>query len=191
MECEFVGFLFNCMLPDTLHRMILLDLDTPIVAWVFINLVTGVGVGILFTAMLFGVMSAAEEKDVAFAVSIFAFARAFGQTTGVAIGGVIFQNQLSKKITSYPNISASAAQVVADSSAFAERLGRMADGVEKTNYMQSYADALKVVWATLCALAGVALLLSLLVRHHSMDRKHETRQEFVEHKKKEETIVGA
>jgi len=99
----------------------------------------------LFTAMLFGVMSAAKEKDVAFAVSIFAFARSFGQTAGVAIRGVIFQNELSKKIKSYPSIAANAAIVLSNSSAFAETLRSMDEGVDKTSYMQSFADALKVV----------------------------------------------
>jgi hypothetical protein len=43
----------------------------------------------LFPAMAIATQAAAQSKDAAYASTVFSFLRAFGQTLGVAIGGVI------------------------------------------------------------------------------------------------------
>jgi hypothetical protein len=69
--------------------LIYLKPDTKTVAWIFLNLVGGIGTGMLFPAMAIATQAATSSKDAAYATTIFSFLRAFGQTLGVAIGGVI------------------------------------------------------------------------------------------------------
>lgn len=69
--------------------MLLLKVDTSTPAWIFINLVPGIGTGVLFSAMAITVQASASNEDQAHAVTSFALFRALGQTVGVAVGGTM------------------------------------------------------------------------------------------------------
>ncbi|MCJ1459082.1 hypothetical protein MMC28_009459 [Mycoblastus sanguinarius] len=159
----------------------LLDVNTSTVAWIFLNLVSGVGMGILFPAMGFAIQAATDnQKDLAFAVALFSFFRAFGQAIGVAIGGTIFQNQMKQKLLSYPLLAPQATAYSADASALVQIIKGMAQGEARQQLVQAYADSLKTVWAVMCGFAGVALLVSFLTRGYDLDRALETEQGFQE-----------
>ena len=157
----------------------LLDVKTSIPAWIFINLIPGIGTGMLFPSTMFGVQAATPGKDIPAAVSLFTFSRAFGQTIGVAIGGVIFQNQVKKKILSHVLIAGNATEWAADASALVDIIDAMVEGPARDQLVQSYADALKVVWAVMCGLAFVGLVSSVLTQHFTLDRPLETDQGMV------------
>lgn len=59
--------------------------------WYFI--IMGVGCGILFPGLLMCAQVSQQDEDVCIATNTFTFLRSLGQTFGVAIGGLIFQNQ--------------------------------------------------------------------------------------------------
>ena len=49
----------------------------------------------------------------------------------------------------------------------------------KTDLVQSYADALRVIWAVMCALSGVALIASLWTEGIDLNRELETDHGFM------------
>jgi hypothetical protein len=53
---------------------------------------------VLFSAQGFATQASASNGDLPFAGVMYSFFRAFGQTLGIAISGVIFQNVFKKKI---------------------------------------------------------------------------------------------
>lgn len=161
----------------------LMDVDTPVVSWIFLNLVVGIGMGILFPAMAFAVQASTKNEDLAFAVAMFSFLRAFGQAVGVAVGGTVFQNQVRKKLLVYPLLASKAEEYSRDSSSLVQIIKQMPEGLEKMQLRQSYADALKIVWVTMCAMSAVALILSLWTKEHDLNRPLETEQGFREEKK--------
>lgn len=161
----------------------LMDVDTPVVSWVFLNLVVGIGMGLLFPAMAFAVQASTKNEDLAFAVAMFSFFRAFGQAIGVAVGGTVFQNQVRKKLLSYPLLASKAEEYSRDSSGLVQIIKQMPEGLEKMQLKQSYAEALKIVWVTMCALSAVALVLSLWTKGYDLNRPLETEQGFREEKK--------
>ena len=57
----------------------LLDVNTTTPAWIFLNLVVGLGTGMLFPSMMFAIQASSTNADLAFAVAMFSFFRAFGQ----------------------------------------------------------------------------------------------------------------
>ncbi|KAF5872773.1 putative mfs multidrug protein [Botrytis fragariae] len=63
----------------------LLDVGTPVVAWVFLMLGSGIGMGLLYPAMSLAIQASAPQEDAATAAGLFTFFRALGQTVGVAI----------------------------------------------------------------------------------------------------------
>ena len=156
----------------------LLDVNTTTVQWVFLNLVSGLGMGVLFPSMAFSIQAATTNKDLAFAVALFTFFRAFGQALGVAVGGVIFQNELEKKLLTYPLLAPMAGVYSSDASGLVQIIKTMQHGLARTQLIQSYADSLKYVWIVMCILAGLALLSSFFIEGFELDRALETEQGF-------------
>ncbi|KAI4112307.1 MAG: hypothetical protein LQ338_008326, partial [Usnochroma carphineum] len=86
----------------------LLKPTTSTLGWIFLMLVSGVGIGLLFPAMALAIQASVPPKNIAIAAAMFTFFRCFGQTVGVAMGGVIFQNRMASNLSGYPELSASA-----------------------------------------------------------------------------------
>lgn len=166
-----------------LGLLTLLKVDTSTPAWIFLNLVSGLGTGVLFSAMSLAVQAASTNENMDYAVTLFSFFRGFGQTVGVAIGGTIFQNQMKKEILKRAIIAENATQWAQDASALVAILKAMPDGPAKLALQEAYVDANKMIWIVICALAGVAFLASLLTEALPLDRVLETEQSFKDKKK--------
>jgi len=180
----------------------LLDVHTTTVCWIFLNLVSGFGTGMLFSGMAFGIQASATNRDLAFAVAMFSFFRAFGQAIGVAVGGTVFQNTMKKKLLAYPALAPKAEEYSRDAASLVQIIkgfstaGAAASGehvgneVVRAQLVQAYADSLKVVWVTMCGLAAVALVASAATKGLDLNRPLETEQGFWEHEGEKEKGGG-
>ncbi|PSN69750.1 MFS general substrate transporter [Corynespora cassiicola Philippines] len=166
--------------------LVLLQTHTTTVEWVFLNLVGGVGTGMLFPAMALTVQAAATSQDQAYAANMFSFLRAFGQTLGVAIGGVIFQNQMKKKMLTYPLLADMAGEYSKDAAGLVQVIKAMPAGEMKDQLKDSYADALKYIWIVMAAFSAVALVASAATKAYPLDRALETEQGFKEKRKSQD-----
>lgn len=162
--------------------LIYLHQSTNIPSWIFLSLVAGTGLGILFSAQGFAAQASASNADLPFAGALYSFFRAFGQTLGVAISGVIFQNTFKRKIidTAYSKFADSWSR---DSSSFVQVVKAWSDireeGVMKEAVIQVYIKSLRIVWCVMCVLARAAFIASLVwTREISLDRELETEQGF-------------
>ena len=146
-----------------LGLLILLDTDTKLYQWILICLVSGVGLGILLPGLLFQLQAASNNEDMAFAVAAFIFFRSMGQALGLAIGSVIFQNEMARRLLRYPRFAAE--QLARDATALVEVIRKMPDGtVEKNELRQAYAQSFHMVWIVMCALSGGCLVLTWWVK---------------------------
>ncbi|GME22365.1 putative mfs multidrug transporter [Neofusicoccum parvum] len=169
-----------------LGLLIYLDVDTPIVSWIFLNLVSGIGTGILFPSMSMAVQAASSAEDQSSAVTMFAFLRALGQTLGVAIGGVIFQNQIKKKLMTFPLLAPNATALSKDASGLVEIIKAMPAGEQREQLKVAYVFGLRRVWIVMCALAAVALVASFFVDGLPLDQALKTDQGFQHEEKVED-----
>ncbi|OAX78835.1 hypothetical protein ACJ72_06853 [Emergomyces africanus] len=160
-----------------------LDVDTSIAAWIFLLLPAGVGLGLLFPALGFAIQASARPGHMAIAVAMFSFFRAFGQAIGVAVGGVIFQNEMRKNLLRYPEFASTAATLSKDAAGLVQVVLAMDDGPEKRHLKEAYTDSLRIVWAVCCALVGFAGLLSLLTESYSLTMVIDSNQTIRESKK--------
>lgn len=156
--------------------LVIQDVHTSTVAWVWFNIIIGIGFGILFPALMYPVQAATSNKNIAFAVGIFGAMRVIGETVGIAIAGTIFQNQLRTNLLGYPSLAGDAQKYSVDAQGLVPIIKAMAEGPVKEDLLQAYTDALKVVWGVMCALAGVAGFLSLGTKGLSLDRRLKTDQ---------------
>ncbi|KAI5799774.1 major facilitator superfamily domain-containing protein [Pyronema domesticum] len=159
--------------------MYLLDVHTPTVRWIFIDLVAGLGTGMLFPSMAFAIQASASNEDTAIAVAMFSFLRAFGQSFGVAIGGIIFQNALVREFGKHEVLKGLGTQ---DAVALVQLIKALPHGLLRQTLVQTYADALKILWATMTTFAGVGLFVSMGTKGLSLDRALVTDQGIREEK---------
>jgi MFS family permease len=63
----------------------LLDVETTVVEWIFLLLIGGIGIGLLFPGMNLSIQASVPNEDIAVAAGLFTFFRAAGQSVGVAV----------------------------------------------------------------------------------------------------------
>lgn len=153
-----------------------LDVETSIPAWIFINIVPGIGLGLLFPSLGFAIQASATNDTLAIAVGMFSFFRAMGQAVGVAIGGVVFQNRMYHNLLQYPSLAPMASAYSQDAAGLVEVIKGMSDGPEKLGLRTVYTDSLRIVYAVSCVVCGVALALSLLTESYDLNRALESNQ---------------
>ncbi|TVY88119.1 Efflux pump, partial [Lachnellula willkommii] len=158
--------------------LILLEPGTSIPAWVFLNFAVSIGTGMLFPAMGLAIQAAGRPEDAGHAAAFYSFTRVFGQSIGVAIGGVIFQNQIKQKLLSYEALAPLAQQYSKDATALISIIKGMAEGTDKTNLIKAYSDSLSTIWMVMTALSGVSFVASLWTKGFSLTQEHNTKQGF-------------
>jgi len=163
--------------------LFLLDVETTITQWVFINIPVSIGTGMLFPAMTLGIQAASRQEDAGHSVAFYAFTRVFGQALGVAVGGVAFQNEIRRRLSSYALLAPKAEEWSRDATALVSIIKHMEDGVMKTQLKEAYADGLRIIWLIMLVLAAVAGLASLWTQKFSLDQEMKTKQGFKEQQK--------
>ncbi|UKZ93433.1 uncharacterized protein TrAFT101_008347 [Trichoderma asperellum] len=154
-----------------LGLLCILKPGTSIPGWIFLNLVSGIGLGFLFPSVATAIQAATAPENVPMALALFSFFRSLGQAVGVAIGGVVFQNRMVANLLKYPNLAANATAYGADAAGLVDIIKAMPDGQDKHDIKVAFVDSLRIVWAVCCALAGVGLLLSLLVQKYDINQE--------------------
>jgi hypothetical protein len=159
-----------------LGLMCIIKRDTSVVGWVFLNIVPGLGLGSLFPSIGYAVQASADPRNLSIAVAMFSFFRALGQAIGVAVGGVVFQNQMHKNLLKYDSLAPMASAYSKDAAGLVQVIKAMPDGMDKNNLKDAYTDSLRIVWIVCCAISAVALAFSLLTEEYDLDRALETDQ---------------
>lgn len=163
--------------------LLLLEPDSSLPQWIFLNFPVSVGTGILFPAMGLGIQAACRPADSGHAAAFFSFLRVFGQAIGVAISGVAFQNQLYKTLASLPEFAGLATQYSQDATLLVQVIQAMQDGPSKQSLVQAYSDSLHVIWLLMTIIGGIAFVLSWFTKEFTLQQIHETRQGYSEDEK--------
>lgn len=150
--------------------MYLLSADASTAKWVCLNLVPGVGIGMVLPSVALAVQASATAENLAIAVAMSTFFRGFGQSIGVAIGGVIFQNRMKSNLLMYPELRSVADKYSGEAASAVQMIRAMEDSPMKDDLRDAYANSLKVVWAFCCGISGLTFLISLFTKSYSLNR---------------------
>lgn len=156
--------------------MMRLDLNTTIPQWIFTTCLPGIGIGMLMPVMRLAIQAGAKDEDVAHAAAMVMTSRTLGMSLSLAILGVIFQNAFQHKLeaSSFSRQTEGLAQNVLGVVEVIKLLPN--DSHDKLVLRQVFADSLKIIWATLIAFNGVALISSFFTEELSLDRILNTEQ---------------
>jgi len=158
--------------------LILLGPNTSIAGWVFLNVCVSIGTGMLFPAMALAIQASARPQDAAHSVAFYSFIRVFGQSLGVALGGVIFQNRIKENLLSYPLLAPMAGAYSQDATALVSIIKSTEHGLPRTQLIQAYADSLQTVWIVMTALSAAGLVASSFTKGYTLNQEHKTLQGF-------------
>ncbi|CZR64622.1 related to MFS multidrug transporter [Phialocephala subalpina] len=159
--------------------LILLDVHTTTPTWIGINIIVGLGTGMLFSGMAFSIQAAATAfgQDSALAIAMFSFFRSLGATVGIAASGALFQAEMKRKLLSFPALAAQAMQYTNDAVELAVAIKTLPPGgEERSGITQAYSDGLKRVWLGMCIMAALGTCTCFFAKEYSLDVQHNSEQ---------------
>lgn len=127
-------------------------------------LLYGVGAGFVFIVVLVGVQNRVAHEDLGIATSAINFFRSLGNTLGTAIFGAIFIAQLDKQLLRLAPGSGLSADTLSDSP---EQI-RQFEPVLRDGVIQSFTNALHIVFLLTVPFCVIAFVLSWFVPEHPL-----------------------
>ncbi|KAE8372865.1 major facilitator superfamily domain-containing protein [Aspergillus bertholletiae] len=144
--------------------------DTSTLGCVFLMLIPGLGLGILFPGVIVAVQASATPGQLPIAVAMCSFFRSFGQSIGVAIGGAVFQNRMRANILTYPALASHADDYSKNAAEVVHIVRECPDAMMKRDLQIAYSDSLRTVWAVCCAVLGCSMFLSAFTQEYDLNR---------------------
>lgn len=144
---------------------ILLHVHLTKAAWIAACMVFGLGNGMVLSSLNFGIQAVVRAEDAGRAASMYAFLRTLGMALGVATGGTVFQNLMSAKLAAL----GLSTEIARDAESFVAVLKTLAVS-QRVGAIEAYVHGIRGVFVFLTAVSGAALLASLSIKRHSMDK---------------------
>jgi len=145
----------------------MLDENTPVYAWVLIEMVCGLGLGGNFQNMLIALQATIQKADIAVATATFSFIVLLGTTLGIAIGGTVFQNQMTSLAGDLPDTPQVSAFTGDGAGAAIEMIQDLPENL-RAIVVSNYAQSMRMVWIVLCVFAGAGFLTSFAIGTHEL-----------------------
>ncbi|KAF2099034.1 putative MFS transporter [Rhizodiscina lignyota] len=173
LELIYVG-LFLLTLGGGLY--ILFDAHASLAKIIIIEIVAGIGGGLLFEPPLIALQAMVRQDEVATATGTLGFIRNLACSLGVVIGGVIFQNGMETRSDSLRAAGLPPDLLNAFSGHDAEAnvllVGSIQNGTQKMAVKEAYAGSLKNVWIFYTCTAACALLCSVFIARAVLSTEH-------------------
>ncbi|KAJ7224091.1 MFS general substrate transporter [Mycena pura] len=134
-----------------------------------LTLIQGLGTGFLFQPPLIALQAAMPLKDMAACTGAFYLIRILGTTTGVSLGGVAFQTQLARRLRAIPALTGTATEVSILQGNYKD-IKLIVPLELRQQVIVALSRSLRTIFIMLVPITGMAFLLSLLVRHYTLER---------------------
>jgi hypothetical protein len=145
-----------------------LDDEIPAKHWFPLLISLGIGIGILYVAVMISVQATASLEDATYAAVTYTFLRSFGTCVGIAIGGTVFQ----KTMVSQLKLNGLPEEVATNAVAFVISLKAMAvESPTRHAFVQIYTESFRRVFQTLTGIMALGLVLSLFIKERPLDRR--------------------
>lgn len=141
--------------------------DTKTAVWAVILAIFGIGHGMLLTSVNVGIQAIVDVEDAGSAAAMYAFMRTLGMSLGVAIGGTVFQNVMVKRL----NELGLPVEIAHNSEQFVRQMAAMDhNDPVRIGALDAYVAGFHGVYWTITGAGVAALICSLFIQRHSMDK---------------------
>jgi hypothetical protein len=157
---------------------ILFSSSTSVAQIVGLQIVTGLGQGLLFEAPLIAIQAFVSQDDTATATSTFGFIRNMATALSIVICGVIFQNGMDLKVKplSLPpiNLPANITEALVDGNSAANIMivGRIENELQRMAVREAFVWSIRNLWIFTTCSAALACVATLFVRHSALSKEH-------------------
>jgi hypothetical protein len=138
--------------------------------------VLGFGHALVLNSQNFATQAICRSGDEGSAAAMYAFLRSWGTALGVGLGGSIFQNFMKMKLIELELPT----EIAGHAEAFIITLRSMPDSPRKVHILQAYVYGFRGVYGCFCAIAGLAGIVSLFIKHYDMDKELESEHKLYE-----------
>ncbi|KAF2166627.1 hypothetical protein M409DRAFT_23260 [Zasmidium cellare ATCC 36951] len=154
----------------------LCDARTSLVESIVFQILTGTGIGTLFTVSpLVMQASGTSPDDQGLAVGILVSIRLFGGLIGLALASTVFSLAFASSIRSNGAVSVDAV-VKQDPSAAVAFIPELVESRAREEISRSYLDTMRIIWYVLSGLSGLGLIKSFGMEEVSLETEEIGRQ---------------
>ncbi|TVY23777.1 MFS-type transporter [Lachnellula hyalina] len=157
---------------------ILFSPKSGIIEIIFIQIVAGIGAGLLFQAPLIALQALVSQEDTATATATSMFVNNLATALSVVIGGVLFQNSMDIRITSLAlpptNLPSNITDLLSAGGAAAnvKLVSSIQDQTQRTAVREAYAWSLRNVWILYTGISAMAVVTSVFIKKHHLTKDH-------------------
>ena len=146
------------------------------------QVIAGLGTGPLFQAPLIALQSHMKGYDAAVGTAMYGFIRNIATSMSVVLGGVVFQNELSKRQGDLEQVLGPERARQFASSSFGSTISelRQLPPDQRQALNVAYADSLSTMWIFYTAFAALLIVISLFITKAELSATHEKTKTGVE-----------
>jgi hypothetical protein len=117
--------------------------------------------------MLIAIQATIQKSDIAVATATFSFIVLLGTTLGIAIGGTVFQNQMTDLAGDLPDIPLVSAFTGEGAGAAIQEIQNLPDNLRGI-VVSNYAKSMRMVWIIFCVFAAAGFITSFFIGTHEL-----------------------
>ncbi|KAF2431627.1 MFS general substrate transporter [Tothia fuscella] len=152
-----------------------LDAKSHLAVYVVLQIIAGIGSGLVLTTLLAAIQAALTDKDTALSTGAWAFVRSFGTIWGVAIPAAIFNSRSDS--LSHRVVDTTARNLVSQGQAYSHASRDFLNGLDavtKGEVISVFSDSLRLVWIVAVVFVGFAFFTVFLEREIKLRVENDT-----------------
>jgi MFS family permease len=169
---------------------ILFGADTTTAMVVGLEIISPLGLAMLFHAPVVAIQSSVSHEDTAAATATLLFLRNIGMSLSIVIGGVVFQNSMNARQSTLAaaGLDESVLEALSGSNAAANVYitRTIQDASQRRVIVEAFAWSVRNMFILYTALAATTVLASVFVKHKNLATEHTETKTGLEHLKKSE-----
>lgn len=168
---------------------IYIDASTPLGAILGLEVIEGLGAGMLFEPPLIALQALVPQDDVATATATLGFIRNLATSMSIVIAGVVIQNSMSQRSGDLRAAGLSS-QLLSeftggDAAANVERVSQIQDAGQRRAVQEAFAFSLQRTWILMTAMAAFGLVASFFIIKSVLSKEHTETKTGIKEKKEE------
>ncbi|KAH9871928.1 hypothetical protein J1614_006186 [Plenodomus biglobosus] len=166
-----------------------LDTSSSRAAWIGLQIIPSAGIAMIYTVIMSSTLAPLREADMAVATATYSFVGSFGFVLGVTMGGIVFNGQVNARLDLVHDETWRESLRNGAAYAFAGTAHQLKGRIDMSEVVQVYANALRVVWFVVMAVALLSFVLVPVERSIKLRKGHDADFDVREKKVKKENVV--
>ena len=150
--------------------------NTPLAEIIGIELISGIGVALLFQTPMLAIHSTVRQADVASATASLGFLNSIATALSVVVGGVVFQNSMSSRQSTLAAIGleSSVLEALAGNNAAANVniVRTVTDATQHRAVQDAFAWSVRNIFVMYTCIAAVTVMASIFIKQKQMSTEH-------------------